>query len=107
MIYYDRTDFSTGIDVNKASKAKECDICLYWYFLNKEFKFQWSVCNRYHGLLMTSIKFSDTSTLLLLYISSISKSETINLMQNIDLTEKMLNIIKHKNLLAHIKMGNI
>ena len=26
-------------------------------------------------------------------------------MQNIDLTEKMLNIIKHKNLLAHIKMG--
>ena len=40
MIYYDRTDFSTGIDVNKASKAKECDICLYWYFLNKEFKFQ-------------------------------------------------------------------
>ena len=26
-------------------------------------------------------------------------------MQNIDLAEKMLNIIKHKNLLAHIKMG--
>ena len=66
MIYYDRTDFSTGIDANKTSKAKECDICLYWYFLNKEFKFQRSVCNRYHDLLMTSINFSDTSILLLL-----------------------------------------
>ena len=29
-MYYDRTDFSEGIDVNKTSKSKECDICHYW-----------------------------------------------------------------------------
>ena len=25
---------------NKASKSNLCDICHYWYFLNKEFKFR-------------------------------------------------------------------
>ena len=37
-------------------------------------------------------------------VGLISKDEAINLMQNADLTEKV-NIIKHKNLLPHIKMG--
>ena len=32
-------------------------------------------------------------------INGISKSQGINLMQNIDLTEKKQNVIKHKNLL--------
>ena len=35
--------------------------------------------------------------------SGISKSESI--MQNADLTERKWKIIKHKNLLSHIKMG--
>ena len=39
-------------------------------------------------------------------ISRISKNEAINLMQNVDLTEKKQNIIKHKNLLSHIQMDN-
>ena len=40
MLYYDRTDVSEGMDINKTSASKECDICHYWYFLNKGFKFQ-------------------------------------------------------------------
>ena len=40
MLYSDKTDVSKGIDVNKTSKTKECNICHYWYFLNKGFKFQ-------------------------------------------------------------------
>ena len=39
MLYYDR------IDVNKTSESKECDICHYWYFLNKGFNFEPNVCN--------------------------------------------------------------
>ena len=35
MLYYDRIDVFEGINVNKTRKSKECDICLYWYFLNK------------------------------------------------------------------------
>ena len=38
-------------------------------------------------------------------ISGISKNDAINLMQNTALTKKKWNIIKHKTLLSHIKMG--
>ena len=30
MLYFDRTDVSKGIDVNKTSASKEHDICHYW-----------------------------------------------------------------------------
>ena len=52
MLYYDRIDVSEGIDVNKTSASKECDICHYKYFLNYSFKFQPNVCDRCHDLLM-------------------------------------------------------
>ena len=45
MLYYDRIDFSEGIDINKGSTSKKCDICHYWYFLDKRFKFQLYICN--------------------------------------------------------------
>ena len=35
MLYYYRIDVSEGIDINKTSASKECDICHYWYFLKK------------------------------------------------------------------------
>ena len=91
MLFYDRIDVSEGIDVNKTSASKECDICHYWYFLNYSFKFQPNVCNRCHNLLMITnniailnIKGSDYYCI----ISLISKNEAMNLMQNTDLTEK-------------------
>ena len=40
MLYYDRIDVSESIDVNKTSESEECDICHYWYFLDKGFNFQ-------------------------------------------------------------------
>ena len=55
MLYYDRIDVSKGIDVNRTSTSKECDVCHYWYLLNNSFKFQPNVCNRCHDLLMMSI----------------------------------------------------
>ena len=32
MLYYGSIDVSEGIDINKTSASKECDICHYWYF---------------------------------------------------------------------------
>ena len=58
MLYYDRIDVSEGIDVNKTSKSEECDICHYWCFLNRGFKFQPNICNRSHDLLMMSMNLS-------------------------------------------------
>ena len=94
MLYYDRIDVSEGIDVNKTSASKECDICHYWYFLNKGFKFQPYVCNRCFDLLMMSMNLRDTAILSIqganycCIISGISKNEAIHLMQNADLNEK-------------------
>ena len=93
MLYYDRIDDSEGNDVNKTSASKECDICHHWYFLNKGFKFQWNVCNRCHDLFVMSMNFSDIFIFNIksvdchCNISGISKSEAINLKQNIDLTK--------------------
>ena len=94
MLYYDRIDVSEGIDVNKTSASKECDVCHYWYFLNYSFKFQPNVCNRCHDLLMMSMNLSSIAILNFkgshyhCIISGISKNEVINLMQNTDLTKK-------------------
>ena len=39
MLDYDRIDISEGIDVDKSKKSKECMLCHYWYFLDKNFNF--------------------------------------------------------------------
>ena len=63
MLCFDRIDVSEGIDVNKISASKECDICHYWYFLNYSFNFQPNVCNRCHELLIMSMNLSDIAIL--------------------------------------------
>ena len=35
MLYFDITDVSEGIDINKTNGSKECHICHCWYFLDK------------------------------------------------------------------------
>ena len=32
MLRYQKTDVSEGIDVNKTSASKECELCHYWFF---------------------------------------------------------------------------
>ena len=44
--WYNKIEFT----VNKISASKVCDNCDYWYFLNKGFKFQLNVCNRFNDL---------------------------------------------------------
>ena len=81
MQYYDMIDISEGIDVNKTSKSKDYDI---FQFFN---------------LLMMSMNLSNIDVLKVknaanrCVIRGVSKSEAINLMENIDLTEKEWNII--------------
>ena len=93
MLYYDEIVVSEGIAMNKTSESKECEICHYWYFLDKGFKFRLNVCNWCHDLLM-SMNLSDKNILHIKWadhcciVNRISKSEAINLMENTDLTKK-------------------
>ena len=51
MLQYEKIDVSEGIDVNKTSAPKECELCHYWFFKDVGFKFEEHVCNRCHELL--------------------------------------------------------
>ena len=56
---YDRIHVSEEVDVNKANASKRCGICHYWYFLDKGFKFEPSVCNGCHDLIQKTMNFND------------------------------------------------
>ena len=52
MLEYDRIDVSEGIDVNKSNnKSKKCNICHYWYFIDKNFNYQKYLYNGFHDLM--------------------------------------------------------
>ena len=59
MLRYQKIDVSEGIDINKTSASKECELCHYWFFKNIGFKFEEHVCNKCHDLLTIaySLKF--------------------------------------------------
>ena len=103
MLYYDRIDVSEGIDVNKTSASKECDICHYWYFLNYSFKFQPNFSNKCHDLSMISENLSDTAILNIkgsdycCIVALIRKNKAIELKQNANLTEKIGSYKKVEN----------
>ena len=52
MLRYQKIDASEGIDVNKTSASKECELCHYWFFKDVGFKLEEHFCNRCHYLLM-------------------------------------------------------
>ena len=61
MLEYDRIDISEGIDVNKTSASKECDICHYWYFKNIGFNYEPYICNDCYDLMEKAMSFNDVA----------------------------------------------
>ena len=61
MLKYDRTDISEGIDVNKTTASKECDICHYWYFKDIGFKYEPYLCNGCNELMQKAMSFNDVT----------------------------------------------
>ena len=51
MLRYEKIDVSEGIDVNKTSASKECELCHYWLLKDVGCKFEEHVCNGCHDLL--------------------------------------------------------
>ena len=61
MLEYDRTDISEGFNINKTNASKECDICHYWYFLDKNFNYEPYLCNGCHDLMQKAMNFNDVA----------------------------------------------
>ena len=51
MLEHNRIDIYEGIDVNKESTSKECDIIHYWYFKGIGFRYEPYLCNGCHDLM--------------------------------------------------------
>ena len=51
MLRYEKIDASEGIDVNKTSLSKECELCHHCFFKDIGFNFEEHICNRCHDLL--------------------------------------------------------
>ena len=94
MLAYDRIDISGGIDIDKTSKSKECDICHYWYFLDKNFNFEKYLCNGCHDLMQKAMSFNDVVIVSIkgndyrIHFWYISKNDAIALMTNSNLNDK-------------------
>ena len=54
MLEYDRIDISEGIDVDKTDRSKECKLCHYWYFLNKNFSYGPYLCDGCYDIVRRS-----------------------------------------------------
>ena len=87
MLYHDRIDTSKETDPAKGSSSEECMVCHYWVF-NHGFKYQDSVCNGCHDLLIQCVNINDIAILTVegvdyhCIIHDISKSDAINLLKN-------------------------
>ena len=51
MMQCNKINVSEGIDVNKTSAWKDCELCHYWFFKDIGSKFEEHVCNKCHDLL--------------------------------------------------------
>ena len=94
MVEYDRRDISEGIYMHKTNKSKECDICHYWYFLDKNFYYEPYLCNGCHDLMQKAMKFDDVAVVSIkgndyrIHFWYMSKNDAIVLMTYSNLNDK-------------------
>ena len=86
MLEYDRIDVSEGIDINKTSESKKCDICHYWYFKDIGFKHEPYLCNGCHDLMQKAMSFNDVAVRINFWY--MSKDDAINIMNGSNLADK-------------------
>ena len=60
MLEYDRVDISEGIDINKYEEiSRECSLCKFHYFLDKNFKYESYLCDGCYDLFMKTVSTQD------------------------------------------------
>ena len=94
MLKYNRIDISEGIDTNKTSASKECNICHYWYFLDKNFNYEPYLCSGCHDLMQKAMNSNDVAIVSIkgndyrIHFWYMSKNDAIVLMTNSNLNDK-------------------
>ena len=80
-----------GIDVNKSSNSKECSLCHYWHFIDKNFNYGPYLCNGCHDMSMKVVNLKDLAIISVkenFYLVFMSKNDTTKLLKNYNLNNK-------------------
>ena len=83
-----KNDFSEGIDLNKTTASKECELCHYWSFKVIGSKFEEHDCYRCHDLLTMAYSLKNIAILsakgtsFRCLLMGISKNEALKKLNN-------------------------
>ena len=59
MLEYEKINISDGINVDKSDKSKECMLCHYWYFLDKNFSYGPCLCDGCYNMMQKCNKLKN------------------------------------------------
>ena len=95
MLEYDRIDNSEGIDSTRNKLvSRECSVCHFWFFIDKNFNFDDRLCNGCHDM---NIKAVSLNNLAIVYVGNkvyrinfpfMTKDEAINSIKNAVIIDK-------------------
>ena len=60
---------SERININKTNKSKECMLCRYWYFLDKNFRYGPYLCDGCYNIMQNSMDFKNIA---IVYVKEIA-----------------------------------
>ena len=56
MLEYDRIDLFEGADVKESEEnSTECSLCKFWYFVDRNFKYQTYLCDGCHSMSVKAV----------------------------------------------------
>ena len=95
MLQYDRTDISEGIDIEKCKEtSKECNLCKFYYVLDKNFKYGPYLCNGCYDMYSKAVSMKNLAIInhngnhYRVNFAFISKKDAYNLIKYAMITDK-------------------
>ena len=89
MLEYDRSNISEGIDIKKSKEtSKECSLCKFYYFLDKNFKYGSYLCDGCYDISMKAVSMQNlaiinhTGNHYRVHFAFMSKNDAYNLIKN-------------------------
>ena len=95
MLEYNRIDLSEGIDTTQNKLvSRECSLCHFFYFHDKNFSYQKYLCNGCHDMSMKAIIFNNLAIIYCrgntycVNFTFMSRNDGYNLMKNANIIDK-------------------
>ena len=89
MLKYDRIDITEGIELDQTNKSRECKLCHYLYYLNKNVSYGPFTCDGCYDIVQKSTDFKNIAIIhFKVYFKDISKNKAKRLMNRFNLVGK-------------------